>query len=364
VCTASPKFIFSKTAELPKENTQYTNEGTLAHAFAASMLEGKSVVVPDEMKPHVGVYVDLVNSLKTAGSMIFVEQKIPLFYNLSASGTVDAAILTADTLHIVDLKYGVGVSVEAKDNTQLTIYAESLLQQYDQVMDLSRISKVTMTIVQPRDRNNPEYVRTWTVSREFLKEQAAWLEVRAKIALGDDGEFSPSESSCRFCAAKALCGAYARQGLEALPEEARIITLPMPDTLSREQRIKVLQSKKVLNQWLESLEDQEVSDLMAGKPSIGLKLVRGKANRQWVDTDAAVQLLSNYLTMDEIRPPSDIISPNAAEKALKGKEVSVRFSNRMASQIVKPEGKPTLVPDSDPRQQIDYNQLALIGEIV
>jgi hypothetical protein len=258
-------------------------------------------------------------------------------------------------VYINDLKYGQGVSVEAEGNTQLAIYAESLLQAWEQIMDIPDNLRVVMSIIQPRDRNNPEPIRAWELNRAELREFTNDLRVAAELALAGKGEFHPSPKACQFCSAKGLCAAYAHQGLVALPEEARVIELPHPGTLTREQRVQALKAKKVLAQWMEALEDQEVNDLANGAEPIGLKLVAGKTNRQWRDVEEAQKLLSNHLGIDDMRPRTDLISPAAAERALKGIQLSTRFANRMASLITKPEGKPTLVTADDPRPALSFD---------
>jgi hypothetical protein len=68
-----------------------------------------------------------------------------------------------------------------------------------------------------------------------------------------------------------------------------------------------------------------------------------------VNVAEAIKLLNNHLTIDELRPRADLISPAQAEKALKGIELSTRFENKLASLITRPEGKPTLVTEDDKR---------------
>ncbi len=359
VCTASPQFLVDHADELPKDSSTYADEGTVAHAIAAKILnaEDPGPVAPD-MMAHVTKYTDLVFAATNPWrirSVLYVEQPVNLFYLPHRSGIVDAAIIHPGSVQIFDLKYGQGVSVEAEGNTQLAIYAESLIQSWEQIMDFYPDMTVQMTIVQPRDRNNPEAVRTWKLTRPELAELAADLQAKAELVTSGKGEFRPSDKACQFCPAKGICSAYATRGLVALPESARVIELPHPGTLTREQRVQALKAKKVLAQWMEALEDQEVHDLANGAEPIGLKLVAGKTNRQWRDVEEAQKLLSNHLGIDDMRPRADLISPAAAERALKGIELSTRFSNRMASLITKPEGKPTLVTADDPRPALSFD---------
>ena len=58
--------------------------------------------------------------------------------------------------------------------------------------------------------------------------------------------------------------------------------------------------------------------------------------------------------MDEMRPRSDLLSPAAAERLLKGTETSTKFRNKLTSLITKPEGKPTLVLEDDPRPSLSF----------
>jgi hypothetical protein len=195
-------------------------------------------------------------------------------------------------------------------------------------------------------------VRTWTLTRGDLAMFTTRLGAKAYQALHGDAKFEPSDKACRFCPAKGICSAFATQGLTALPASARVIDLPDPGALTREQRVQVLKAKRVLTEWMDAVMAQETSDLMAGAAPMGFKLVEGRANRTWVDVDAALKLLNNHLTIDELRPRADLISPAQAEKALKGRELSTKFENKLQSLITRPEGRPTLVPEDDKRPAI------------
>ena len=306
------------------------------------------------MAVHVGAYVDYVRSQKTQkGAIMRVEKKVGLFYLPERNGIVDTIIMHPDGVKIIDLKYGIGVSVAAAYNTQLAIYAESVLREWEAVSDIPDDFSVQLTIFQPRDRSNPEPVRTWMMTRKELRSYTQTISDKAEIILAGRGEFVPTDSACKFCTAKGICAAYASQGLVALPEQARVIDLPSSDTLTREQRIRVLLLKRKLVDWMEALEDQEKADLTKGEPPMGFKLVEGKSNRTWDNPAKAMQLLSVHLTMEQIRPPSDIVSPAGAERALKGITLSSKFKNRFEDLIVRPEGKPTLVLESDNRPSLN-----------
>lgn len=367
ICTASVGFLEENAAILPKESSVYADEGTEAHAYAASLLMEKSAsILTHEMETHVNAYVSFVRSKVMAPiDRLYVEKRVPLFYLPEQSGTVDAAIVGPKRIYIADLKYGAGVSVYAKSNKQLASYAESLIQQLEIVDEVPDDTLVTLAIFQPRDRNDPEPVRLWALSRAELREFCAPIKHAAEIIRFAPKllKFAPEpETVCRWCPGKGICKHYAAVGMDLVDVRAvdtAIAELPptMPNisTLTREQRQRIIKSRKVFEQWLKAVEDQEVTELLAGAPALEFKLVEGKSNRQWSDAEAAKQLLTNHLPMDVIRPPGDVISPAQAEKALKGVELSTKFENRFQSLITKPPGKPTLVPVGDKRPALTFN---------
>ncbi len=377
VCTASVGFIDAHAHELPPSGGVYADEGTQAHEYAKSMLLGKKVELPPGFSDPVSRYVEFIRSQTSLSETLIVERRVTLFYSDIYQGTVDAAQVTPERIFVGDLKYGAGVSVDAVENKQLAIYAESLIREYEEIDDVAGSAEVSINIFQPRDRNNPEPVRNWTLKRSELRDFVR-REIEPAVDIirnhPEQAKFVANpDAQCRFCPAKGLCKAYANYGLDQTPlgielfevvSEKQQIELPQPDSLTREQRIKIILARKPLEKWLEAVEQQEVAELMNGAAPAGMKLVEGKSNRAWSDEEAAEKLLKNYLASDEVRPPGNIVSPAAAEKLLAGKETSTRFENRLSSLITKPEGKPTLVPETDKRQALELNPTKMFAHLV
>lgn len=364
-CTASVMFIKDHEAELPPSGGVHADEGTLAHEIAKDVLTVGTTDesrIPMGMAQHVNGYVAFVYSKKRDGAKFIVEERVPLFYDTSMHGTVDAAIFSPELVEICDLKYGAGVSVEAEGNKQLAIYAMSLIAQESKAQPMQPDAVVRMHIYQPRDRNNPEPIRTWELSfrelYDFCKREieAAVLAIK----LGEVEFRADPDKQCRFCPAKGICKAFASYGLEALPETVKVLApepvLPDAHTLTREQRIRVIRARKALEKWLEAVEDQEVAELMNGAESAGYKLVEGKSNRQWTDEDAAYALLRRFVPTEKLRPPAKLVSPAQAEKLLADKTMTKRFETRWNQLVTKPEGKPSLVPETDKRPALSFNQ--------
>ena len=369
-CTASIGFVEANEAILPKDSSVYADEGTECHAQVAAILQGTQRLLgtdkPDaDMVIHGRAYVEFVRDKVRPGDRLLVEQPIRLFYGSDKPGTIDAAIVGPDRIYIADLKYGVGVSIYAKENEQLAIYAESLIRQLEVVEEYPDSFMVILAIFQPRDRNDPNPVRLWAISRAQLREFTKPIEEAKDRILAGKVEFKADpDKQCRFCRASGICKAYAAYGLLAITDApidsalAAPLELTNPSLLSREQRQKVLKVKSGLVKWLEAVEDQEIHELTTGAAPLEFKLVEGKSNRAWSDEAAAEQLLRNHLAADVVRPPGKLISPKGAEDALKGVELSTKFQNRFAALVTKPEGKPSLVPVTDKRPALEFNPTA------
>ena len=80
--------------------------------------------------------------------IILIEQKLDFScYVPDGFGTGDCIIISDDTLHIIDFKYGLGILVESEENPQMMLYALGALEIYDALYDIKTVS---MTIFQPR----------------------------------------------------------------------------------------------------------------------------------------------------------------------------------------------------------------------
>ena len=123
----------------------------------------------DEMQEYIDAYVDYVmEQLEIAKQvfkdpMILIEQKVDFSeYVPDGYGTADCLIVSDEMLHIIDFKYGLGVLVDAYENSQMKCYALGALAIYESLYDIKEIS---MTIFQPRKEN----VSTYIISTGELK---------------------------------------------------------------------------------------------------------------------------------------------------------------------------------------------------
>ncbi len=302
-------------------------------------------LVDDEMIKHIDTYVNYVyETIDVHNDVLEIEKQVSLFYSPDETGTADVvAIQVGDkTLHVIDLKYGQGVAVDAADNTQLLIYG---LSAYDEYMDdgIYEIEKVVCHIVQPRKFSitSAEY----TVAQlEAFREPV--MDIVADIAAGSQ-KFCPSQKGCQWCPASGICEPQAKAHMETLTKEFdNMDKLPVDaNLLGIAELAQVLSKKKEIENWLKSVESVCFSRLDKGLELPGYKMVAGRSVRKWADEDAAAKFLKRRMPADDVFKQR-IISPTQAEKVV---EITPRSVKLWKSLVVKPEGKPTIAKDSDKR---------------
>ena len=338
----------------PNTTSIFAEEGTAAHELAEIVLsEGGSTFnwegrflpenntnpVTQEMCNYIQDYVDYVRLIK---GELLVEQRVDFSsWVHEGFGTCDAIVIDGSHLHIVDLKYGKGVPVYAEDNTQAILYALGAYSDYDMIHD---IQQVTVSIVQPRLNNISE----WSLSLADLLLWGERISQAAQATQEDAAPRVPSEKACQWCKAKATCPALHAKAEKLMLSNFDDFDAANPDSLTHEQLVQVLKGKKLLMAWLEAVEDYATFQLKAGKDFAGYKLVAGRSLRAWGDDEAAEKILIKVL--GEAAFSKKLISVAQAEKTLgKGKTQTID------GLIVKPEGAPTLAPNSDPRPSVNIS---------
>lgn len=339
-------------AEFPSSTSTAAEEGTAAHAFCEHKLNKAihkrskrpiSTYDSDEMQEYTDNYVEYVlEQLETAKQgckdpMLLIEQQVDFSeFVPDGYGTADCIIASDDTLHIIDFKYGLGVLVDAEWNTQLMCYSIGALNIFDSIYD---IKKVTMHIFQPRREN----VQCWTISVEELRDWAEnELKPKAQLALNGEGEYRPGEW-CQFCRAAVKCRARAEEKLKLAQKEFK-----PPPLLTDEEIEKVLAVLSDLVKWAEEIyayaSDAAINH---GREWAGFKLVESVTKRRYKDDEAVAEAAKTNGFTDIYR--HSLITMTEMQKMM-GK---TRFEEILGDLIIKPPGKPTLVPISDKRPAIN-----------
>lgn len=335
-------------SEFPDGSSSAADEGTAAHAFCEHKLKKAlrrrskrpvSDYDSDEMQEYTDSYVDYVlEQLEVAKQackdpMVLIEQKVDFSeYVPDGYGTADCIIVSDDTMQIIDFKYGLGVLVDAEQNTQLMCYSIGALNLFDSLYD---IKEVTMHIFQPRREN----VQSWTIPADELK---AWaeneLKPKAQMALNGEGEYHPGEW-CQFCKAAVRCRARAEEKLRLAQQEFK-----MPPLLTDSEIEEVLTILPDLTKWADGIlayaTDAAVNH---GKEWNGFKVVEGRTVRKYKDEELVAQAAKDHGYTDIYR--QSLITMTEMQK-LMGKK---QFDQILGDLIVKPQGKPTLVPITDKR---------------
>lgn len=331
-------------------------EGTAAHLLAEIALNklffGKTIGVSveeqalldkyecEEMHDYVADYVAFVqeqyNSIKfrDPNVTIYLESKVDIsMYVPDAAGTRDVCIVGAGVVKMIDLKYGKGVKVSAIDNEQLKLYALGTVEELSVVYDFEFLE---MFIYQPR-MDNISSMRM--AVGDLINWAADYVIPRAKIAFAGEGEFVPG-SHCQFCKVK-TCAARAEYELSAVKDEFGDVRL-----LSPAEVVEILKREKGITSWLKGLSEYALDSALKGTQYPNMKLVEGKSNRVVKNEAKLVEtLVANGVAEDKLYKPKALQGITELEKVA-GKKVFALA----APYLEKPEGKPTLVDESDKRE--------------
>lgn len=342
---------------LPDVDTEYSLEGTAAHAMAERILKGQLYLVEDQdMVENVKVFTDYVLGRKhELNAALFVEQKldlgalkppVPMF------GTGDAILATPSLLEIVDLKYGKGVVVEVENedgpNLQLMTYGLGAYLALRPVVR-SGIKTIRLTIVQPRADHPDGHIRSVDVTPDTLNVFATWLMEKARDTQKPDAPLVPGKH-CRFCKAEGHCPALRKQSVALAQVDFEAVqpvaTPPDPELLTLEQVANIVSKAGVVENWFTALRARLYRELGEGKAVPGFKIVAKRGKRVWADQDMAREFFrQNGLTDEEMNEPVELRSPAQMEKVVGKAGVPSDLYVTVSSGT-------TLVPSSDKRPAV------------
>jgi Protein of unknown function (DUF2800) len=397
-CTAALAYCEANKHLIPKDTGSiYADEGTAAHDHAADVLLKKKTIdeVPAEMREPIGEYVNHCLALVPDGVRYEVEVQCPLFYQPDSTGTCDFAVVTDDLVVIRDYKHGAGVLVTSEGNTQLAIYAYSLIKHLSDIYDFTDDTVIDIKVVQPR-HHMAEDDEPWVLPLSEFREFCAEIEKQAKVATASveavrreemypgidvspteiisvvppGAEFVPQDGdggSCRWCKAKAFCGvrhAHNTGGqtdlLAIMPDlTAEVLDMGVVtdelvakdgETLKLEFLAAALKNRKKIEKWLGDVEDYLTRLDVDTLTKLGFKYVQGRSgNRAWSNEDAAETFAKGQGLKQDERCTIKLKTPAQIEAALKEKLKNARTANRFAALVTRSEGRPVLVPAEDKR---------------
>ena len=349
----------ARLCERVKEQaSSYARQGTAAHELCEYKLRkalGEEAQDPTEnldyydaemeacANDYAAFVTEIVATEKAVGNVpvVMIEQELDFSkYVPEGFGTGDCLVISGSTLFVIDYKHGLGILVDAKENTQMLCYA---IGAYEALKELYDIKDVSMTIFQPRREN----ISTYTISAEDLVDWAeTTLAPAAKLAYNGDGEYCPGDH-CQFCKVKFTCRARAEY-------HTRLVSMDFkePDLLTIDEIAEVLETAEHLVSWANDVKEYALGRAMKGVKIKGYKIVEGRANRKFSDEKG----VADAVIAAGFDPYEKKLKSVTAMQKLLGKE---QFEDVVSRFVTKPKGKPTLVKESDKRPEMssanDFN---------
>lgn len=345
-------------------SSSYADEGTLAHAIGELKLRYVNDEISNrqlnakmkpllqseyycgEMEEATSYYADaVIEALEAAGedAELMIEQQFSLSrWVPEGFGTSDAVVIGGGVIQVIDLKYGKGIKVDARNNPQLRLYGLGAANLFDSLYDFDT---VRMTIIQPR----LDHISTEELP---LSELLAWAEddVKPRAQMAMDGtDYTAVGDWCRFCPAKAVCRKRAEYNLSIAKDDFR-----KPPLLSDEEIGEVLRRSDELQHWVKDVGDYALEQALAGKQYDGWKLVEGRSVRKYADDLKVAEALKAAGYDEAMLYERKLYGISAMEKIV-GKK---RLTETLGDLIIKPAGKPVLVPESDKREAINTAEAA------
>ena len=344
-------------AQEDDQGSEYARQGSDAHTLCEHLLLkalGRETRDPTEdltyydaemqeaAEGYASFVMEQVAEAKTlcADPLICVEQTVDFSkWVPHGFGTADALIVADDLLYITDFKYGVGclVSADGEDgtgNSQLKCYALGALDTFG---DLYSINRIRLSIYQPRREN----VDTFELTKaDLLKWADDVLAPIARLAYKGEGEFEAGDH-CQFCKVKATCRKRAEYAMELAKYE-----FAEAPTLDPSEIAAILPQIDTLVSWAEDIKTYARDQALIGVKFPGYKLVEGRSNRKYADESAVAKVVSEagYDPYEQT-----LVGITEMTKRL-GKK---RFEELLSGLVIKPQGKPVLVPKDDDRKELN-----------
>lgn len=320
-----------------------------------------------------------------------------------ATGTTDVWIIQGKKATSIDLKWGMGVQVFARDNEQQEMYTDAGLQEFD---FLGEVEEIHLHILQPRLQHFDEHVMT-RADLEARIELIRAASKRIAFTKGEELPATPGEKQCKFCKRAATCAERTDHTMELIvgefvdldkgfvkvemPQAEKLLAqsfgvkpaaitfqheiddgaqnhqaacftvkkpnirpsleaaeAKLPDA-SDERLATLMDAADMIEGFAKAVRAEVERRLLAGKfTDARYKLVEGRQGaRSWTsDEEAETALKAMRLKVDQMYD-FKLISPTTAEKVLK--EANPRKWNKLQTLIGRSDGKPSVAPASDKR---------------
>lgn len=351
-CPGSVALI--KANNIQSKSNIYAEQGTKLHEYTHKALEFGNTEfgdLNDDEKFLVNECIDYFNILMQTKSPEVTRTKFEQLVKLESWGipevwgTSDAIIIDPIKRHldVIDWKFGSGVQVYAKENSQLLAYAAGVTHwpvKYP-------IQTITIHVVQPA----LDHYDTWDIDIEYLYNWVhSTLAEAIRGSMSEPPIFNPGVEQCRFCeAAKAAKCDVLYQKVQAdaakIFEHAKLKAQIGPKDIMNLLELFPL-VEKIAKGYRLYIEEEFLHG--RGKLFPKFKLVRGRANRKWRDEKQVISWLNQYTEIENIFN-SKLCSPSQIEKLDK----TLKRNQIFQGLYEKPEGKTSLVSITDKRPAVN-----------
>ena len=178
---------------------------------------------------------------------------------------------------------------------------------------------------------------TWETSRSALMKWADEILVPAAKEVLEGKVNYHCGSWCKFCAISGECREQAKE-LSRDYEE--------PATLEPEEIAELLPKLDDITAWVKAVQEKALEMALQGKELPGYKVVEGRSRRIISDETGAANAIQSAGYDPYLRKLKTITD---LEKEM-GKAL---FSEVVSAYVTKPEGAPTLAPESDSRPALE-----------
>ena len=334
---ACPGSIDANKNKVHTDNV-YALEGTSAHAllevclrlgtepqdYVGKFLQKGHMVIDEAMADGVGYALDYVKAYlaNNPKAMVHVEHEVHYGRQIGldedddpedelAYGTSDVIIDNfPKECVILDYKHGIGISVSVQENSQLRLYGVGMRHQR------GRYQKYRQVVVQPRvPRRKPVQEAVLTDAQ-----LVTWINDVVKpvvpIALSGKGQRVAGDH-CKYCKDDGKCKAQYHWVQEKASKQFK--KAEDPKALTPAEVGELLDLSETLIKIASKVKECAVADAHAGVEIPGWHADWTAPRRCWPDEEKANEHLASLGLETEERYSVELISPAAAEKALKAK---------------------------------------------
>lgn len=348
------------------ETSIFAAEGTCAHWVREQCLNDRSKNVEDyvgtiihadgyyfEVLPEWVGYlqptIDWARDVSSKrGCEMVVEYRVDLSRWLPGdSGTLDLGITTPDIIYINDEKFGQGVLVEAERNRQQMIYALGFW--WNHARHKTKATIFRLMIDQPRARGGVG--SSWDCTLEELLEFGEEVRAAGELTRDPDAPLVVSAKGCQFCKvlSNLACPAvhdFVQEAAGLNPDIPKLkgpLIMPEIEKLDMDRRLYLLKNWSIISKYGSLLKQDVLSDAMSGEPTPGFKAVATEGDRMWVSEESVIEFFRGKI------PDKDLFNKQLKSPAQVEKIAGTRTWKQAQELIVRPEGPPALVPESDKR---------------